>query len=242
MLDVALEKAQELGYDENKPRLKEARVNLPMVYIRIRFRWDFIFLFLAHNQRRIFRTIIHSSVDCKWEDSFSFLSILVWTFSLHAVDHQKKFSNLLSRIFKLCTTIFENIKCIVAVLRSLSHRSFSHFQEEEINLIEPFIHLPSADEYPDYYESVEQPIDMTMIKDKVDKGSVNSLILLYLKNTSLWIRFSTNVNKISSMISIACFKMRKPITSMNLISSKMLLVSNVFYLKSIAFSWSKKTN
>jgi hypothetical protein len=31
LLDVTLLKAHELGYDENEPRLKEARVNLPMV-------------------------------------------------------------------------------------------------------------------------------------------------------------------------------------------------------------------
>jgi hypothetical protein len=41
-------------------------------------------------------------------------------------------------------------------------------------LIAPFLQLPSTEEYPDYYESVEQPIDMSMIKDKLDKGQVNS--------------------------------------------------------------------
>ena len=30
-MDVALNKAHELGYDEHKPRLKEARINIPMV-------------------------------------------------------------------------------------------------------------------------------------------------------------------------------------------------------------------
>jgi hypothetical protein len=30
-MDVALQKAHELGYDEHKPRLKEARVNIPVV-------------------------------------------------------------------------------------------------------------------------------------------------------------------------------------------------------------------
>jgi hypothetical protein len=30
-MDVALHKANELGYDEHKPRLKEARINLSMV-------------------------------------------------------------------------------------------------------------------------------------------------------------------------------------------------------------------
>jgi hypothetical protein len=48
------------------------------------------------------------------------------------------------------------------------------FKENDIGLIAPFLQLPSTEEYPDYYESVEQPIDMSMIKDKLDKGQVNS--------------------------------------------------------------------
>jgi len=47
------------------------------------------------------------------------------------------------------------------------------FKENDIGLIAPFLQLPSADDYPDYYESIEQPIDMSMIKDKMDKGLVN---------------------------------------------------------------------
>jgi hypothetical protein len=39
-------------------------------------------------------------------------------------------------------------------------------------LIAPFLQLPSAEEYPDYYETIDQPIDMSIIKDKMDKGEV----------------------------------------------------------------------
>ena len=46
-------------------------------------------------------------------------------------------------------------------------------QENDIGLIAPFLELPSAEEYPDYYETIEQPIDMTMIKEKIDKNLVN---------------------------------------------------------------------
>jgi hypothetical protein len=42
-------------------------------------------------------------------------------------------------------------------------------------LIAPFLELPSAEEYPDYYETIEQPIDMSIIKDRMDKGIVNRI-------------------------------------------------------------------
>jgi hypothetical protein len=35
-MDVALQKAHELGYDEHRPRLKEARINITMVGIQRR--------------------------------------------------------------------------------------------------------------------------------------------------------------------------------------------------------------
>ncbi len=50
-----------------------------------------------------------------------------------------------------------------------------NLKENDIGLIAPFLELPSAEEYPDYYETIEQPIDMSMIKDKIDKGLVNIL-------------------------------------------------------------------
>ncbi|CAF4422169.1 unnamed protein product, partial [Adineta steineri] len=34
LLDVTLLKAHELGYDEQKPRIKEARINLPMIPVK----------------------------------------------------------------------------------------------------------------------------------------------------------------------------------------------------------------
>jgi len=51
---------------------------------------------------------------------------------------------------------------------------FRFAKENDVGLIAPFLELPSAEEYPDYYETIEQPIDMTMIKEKIDKGLVNS--------------------------------------------------------------------
>jgi len=56
-----------------------------------------------------------------------------------------------------------------------------NLKENDIGLIAPFLELPSAGEYPDYYETIEQPIDMSMIKDKIDKGLVN-----ILKKTNLF--------------------------------------------------------
>ena len=53
--------------------------------------------------------------------------------------------------------------------------SFFISKENDIGLIAPFLELPSAEEYPDYYETIEQPIDMSMIKDKIDKGIVNKI-------------------------------------------------------------------
>ncbi|CAF3926298.1 unnamed protein product [Rotaria magnacalcarata] len=44
------------------------------------------------------------------------------------------------------------------------------YRENDIGLIAPFLELPSADEYPDYYETIKHPIDMSIIKDKMDKG------------------------------------------------------------------------
>jgi len=61
-MDIALHKAHELGYDEHKPRLKEARVNISMV-IKRNFSFSKIsieFFLSDFNQRRIFRTIIES--------------------------------------------------------------------------------------------------------------------------------------------------------------------------------------
>ena len=59
-------------------------------------------------------------------------------------------------------------------------------KENDINLITPFLQLPSAEDYPDYYESIEEPIDMSMIKDKIDKGQVNSykIIVILTENHS----------------------------------------------------------
>eukprot|EP01090_Pellita_catalonica_P003899 TRINITY_DN135_c0_g1_i2.p1 TRINITY_DN135_c0_g1~~TRINITY_DN135_c0_g1_i2.p1 ORF type:complete len:445 (+),score=87.05 TRINITY_DN135_c0_g1_i2:94-1428(+) len=51
-----------------------------------------------------------------------------------------------------------------------------------------FLHLPSKDEYPDYYKVIKKPIDMTMIKRKIDEDKYKTLaaakrdFLLMFKN------------------------------------------------------------
>ncbi len=35
--------------------------------------------------------------------------------------------------------------------------------------------LPSKDEYPDYYDVIQEPIDLTLIKEKMDTNAVSSL-------------------------------------------------------------------
>ena len=102
----------------------------------------------------------------------SFYSLLV--FSLNEVDHRKNQSKRQqSKIFKQSTPTFENIGYDLFPI--FSHIYFLvYFKENDVGLIAPFLELPSAEEYPDYYETIEQPIDMTMIKEKIDKGLVNN--------------------------------------------------------------------
>ena len=37
-----------------------------------------------------------------------------------------------------------------------------------------FMFLPSKEEYPDYYEVIQEPIDLTMIKERMDTNKVGS--------------------------------------------------------------------
>lgn len=39
-------------------------------------------------------------------------------------------------------------------------------------MIDPFIELPSKDEYPEYYEYITEPIDMNMIEERVQADRV----------------------------------------------------------------------
>ena len=48
-------------------------------------------------------------------------------------------------------------------------------QEDDVDLVAPFLQLPSASEYPDYYESIDNPVDMSMIKTKIDRGQVTRM-------------------------------------------------------------------
>ncbi|CAF1429645.1 unnamed protein product, partial [Rotaria sordida] len=118
LLDVTLLKAHELGYDEQKPRLKEARVNIPMITIKDEY------LIASSPQSPNFQRNRSSKKPIKSTE--------------------------------------QNIQSIYTFIRE--------YRENDIGLIAPFLELPSAEEYPDYYETIEQPIDMSMIKDKMDKG------------------------------------------------------------------------
>ncbi|CAF3919770.1 unnamed protein product [Adineta steineri] len=118
LLDVTLLKAHELGYDEQKPRIKEARINLPMIPVKDEY--------------------LESS-------------------SPQSPNSQR---GRLSK--KPIKTPEQNIQIIYTYIRE--------YRENDIGLIAPFLELPSSEEYPDYYETIEEPIDMSMIKDKMDKG------------------------------------------------------------------------
>ena len=41
-------------------------------------------------------------------------------------------------------------------------------------LIDPFVDLPSKDEYPEYYDYITEPIDMTMIEQKISADRVSA--------------------------------------------------------------------
>lgn len=50
---------------------------------------------------------------------------------------------------------------------------FSYKQDEEgRSLIDPFVELPSKEEYPEYYDYITEPIDMNMIEEKVQADRV----------------------------------------------------------------------
>ncbi|CAF3432403.1 unnamed protein product [Rotaria sp. Silwood1] len=136
LLDVALTKAHELGYDENKPRLKEARVNILVTPIK---------------EEYIEFSVNHQCQSRNNRSSSSQSSNLQSPNSQRGRPSKKILKYTEQSIHKLYIYIRE-------------------YRENNINLITPFLQLPSSIEYPDYYESIEQPIDMSMIKDKMDKG------------------------------------------------------------------------
>ena len=69
------------------------------------------------------------------------------------------------------------------VLKSSFNRHFTHceihpsclklvFQVEGRNLIDIFMVLPSKKDYPDYYQVISEPVDMTMIDAKIKAEKV----------------------------------------------------------------------
>ncbi|CAF2917299.1 unnamed protein product [Rotaria sp. Silwood2] len=136
LLDVVLVKAHELGYDEHKPRLKEAHVNISVTPIKEEY----------------IESLVNHQCQSRNNHSSSSQSL-----NLHSPNTPRGRPS--KKILKYTE---QNINNLYTFIRE--------YRENNINLITPFLQLPSSSEYSDYYESIEQPIDMSMIKDKMDKG------------------------------------------------------------------------
>ncbi|UJR28717.1 hypothetical protein I4U23_009946 [Adineta vaga] len=134
LLDVTIHKANELGYDEHKPRLKEVRLHIAPISVKE----EQLESFLNHSPSRNHTSLSKST-------------------NLHSpISHRGRPPK------KLQKYIEQHIHTLYTYIRE--------YQENDIDLITPFLELPSTSEYPDYYESIEHPIDMVIIKDKMDKG------------------------------------------------------------------------
>ncbi|TPP39754.1 Protein polybromo-1 [Fasciola gigantica] len=55
-------------------------------------------------------------------------------------------------------------------LRNLFNTVYNYVAEDGHRPRDLFIHLPSREEYPDYYQIIPEPIDLTMIKRKMDEN------------------------------------------------------------------------
>nr|CAI5824299.1 unnamed protein product [Callosobruchus analis] len=86
---------------------------------------------------------------------------------------------------------FEELYAAVMTAKDEHHKPLHH----------PFKLLPSKKEYPEYYEVVEQPIDLKMILTKVHGNKYNHLVemerdlLLMCKNTCLFNEPGSNIYK-----------------------------------------------
>ncbi|XP_062502927.1 protein polybromo-1-like isoform X2 [Corticium candelabrum] len=56
-------------------------------------------------------------------------------------------------------------KCLTSLYKTV----LEHRDSNDRQLCELFLSLPSSEEYPDYFEMIKQPIDMSMIKDKIER-------------------------------------------------------------------------
>ncbi|CAF3824420.1 unnamed protein product [Adineta steineri] len=131
LLDIALFKAHELGYDEHKPRVQEVRLNSSIIPIK----------------EEQFELSPNSQIQPRNRSS-------------PVVELPNSQRGRPSK--KLLKNTEQNIQTLYSYIRD--------YQENDNDLIIPFLQLPSAIDYPDYYESIENPIDMSIIKDKMDKG------------------------------------------------------------------------
>ena len=59
-------------------------------------------------------------------------------------------------------------------LQTLYNSVLNYTNSDNVKLIGMFMEKPSLEEYPDYYEVIQKPIDMTMIQNKIRNGSYRS--------------------------------------------------------------------
>ena len=54
------------------------------------------------------------------------------------------------------------------------YRLLMEYREQGRNLIDIFLQLPSKKDYPDYYQVITDPIDMTIIDQNIKDGKVRN--------------------------------------------------------------------
>ena len=59
-------------------------------------------------------------------------------------------------------------------MQTLYNSVLNYTNRDNVNLIGMFMQKPSRKDYPDYYEVISKPIDMTMIQDKIRHGTYRS--------------------------------------------------------------------
>ncbi|ORX88041.1 hypothetical protein K493DRAFT_411109 [Basidiobolus meristosporus CBS 931.73] len=71
------------------------------------------------------------------------------------------FSGDIKTLLKRCKTVYHDIK--------------KYKDESGRHVSKLFHHLPSREDYPDYYDTISEPIALDMIKEKIDQKEYNSL-------------------------------------------------------------------
>ncbi|CAF0748887.1 unnamed protein product, partial [Didymodactylos carnosus] len=132
LLDLALLKAHELGYDERK-------------------------------RSKNYRNIITNIKDEPFESSPTNYGSHRYNDTSGTVTRTPYITGQRGRPPKKAVKYTEqNIRTIYSFIRD--------YRENDISLITPYLQLPSASDYPDYYDVIQTPIDMDIIKDRMEKG------------------------------------------------------------------------